>query len=39
MPTQIYRIADSTRVPSVTTINKIGQDSGGTHSLGLVAWH
>lgn len=29
MPTQIYRLKDKARVPSVTTINKIGQDSGG----------
>jgi hypothetical protein len=33
MPTFIYRLADNTRVPSVTTINKIGQDSGG-----LIHW-
>jgi len=33
MPTFIYRTKDGTRVPSVTTINKIGQDSGG-----LIHW-
>src|SRR6266567_1418623 len=29
----IYRLADGTRVPSVTTINNIGKDSGG-----LIHW-
>lgn len=33
MPTFVYRLKDNTRVPSVTTINKIGQDSGG-----LIHW-
>ena len=33
MPTFIYRTRDNARVPSVTTINKIGQDSGG-----LIHW-
>lgn len=33
MPAYIYKLADGTRVPSVTTINKIGQDSGG-----LIHW-
>jgi hypothetical protein len=33
MPTIIYKLADNTRVPSVTTINKIGQDPGG-----LIHW-
>lgn len=33
MPAVIYRTQDGTRVPSVTTVNKIGQDSGG-----LIHW-
>jgi hypothetical protein len=33
MPTFVYRTSDNDRVPSVTTINKIGQDSGG-----LIHW-
>lgn len=33
MPTFIYRTVDNQRVPSVTTINKIGQESGG-----LIHW-
>lgn len=33
MPTFIYKTADGARVPSVTTINKIGQESGG-----LIHW-
>lgn len=33
MPTIIYKTADGKRVSSVTTINKIGQDSGG-----LIHW-
>ena len=33
MPTFIYKTADGKRCPSVTTINKIGQDSGG-----LIHW-
>lgn len=33
MPTQIYKTADGIRVPSVTTINKIGQETGG-----LIHW-
>lgn len=33
MPTFVYRLADNTRVPSVTTINKIGQEAGG-----LIHW-
>lgn len=33
MPTMIYRTSDNKRVPSVTTINKIGQETGG-----LIHW-
>lgn len=33
MPTMIYRTADGKRVPSVTTVNQIGKDSGG-----LIHW-
>ena len=33
MPTILYRDKDGKRLPSVTTINKIGQDSGG-----LIHW-
>ena len=33
MPTFVYKTSDGKRVPSVTTINKIGQESGG-----LIHW-